>query len=115
MYFDNCKTTEECKETYKRLAKKMHPDMGGDKDAFQAMFDEYSDRVADLTAEPAYLSDEYINLARAVAGVVKAKKPEVYNTLEGVAKIAPSILSMFEDNRAKNINKFLGRLYENKD
>lgn len=111
MYFDNCKTIEECKELYKRLAKTMHPDMGGCTDDFQAMFDEYTEVVADMTAEPSFLSDEYVTLAKAVAGVVKAQKPEIYKTLEGVARFAPAVLSLFEDNRtAKNVNKFLGKL-----
>lgn len=111
MYFDNCNTIEECKELYKTLAKKMHPDMGGDADDFKAMFDEYSEAVADLQSEPAFLKDEYINLAKAVAGIVKTKKPEVYKTMEGVAKFAPTILSLFDNNKtAKNVNKFLGKL-----
>lgn len=28
-YFTNCRTAEDVKATYKRLAKKLHPDMGG--------------------------------------------------------------------------------------
>lgn len=111
MYFDDCKTMDELKSKYKDLAKKMHPDIGGDKDKFQRMLEEYTEAVEDITSEPAYLSDEYINLANALAGVVKAKKPEMYRAMEGVVKLAPSILSMFEGNKtAKNMNKFLGKL-----
>lgn len=111
MYFDKCENVEECKELYKKLAKSMHPDMGGSTDEFQAMFDEYTEAVADLTAEPSFLSDEYVTLAKAVAGVVRSQKPEIYKTLEGVAKFAPAVLSLFDNNRtARNVNKFLGKL-----
>lgn len=110
MYFDKCETLEECKALYKELAKKMHPDMGGDADEFKAMFDEYSETIADISAEPVYLQDEYVAVAKALAGVVRTKRPEIYRTLEGVAKVAPAILSLLEGKTAKNVNKFLGKL-----
>lgn len=112
MYFDECETIEECKALYKELAKKMHPDMGGDAGEFQAMFDEYSETIADMTAEPTFLKDEYVALAKAVAGVVRTEKPQIYRTMEGVVKFAPAILSLFEkeNKTARNVNKFLGKL-----
>ena len=40
-YFVNIETIEELKKVYKELAKKFHPDLGGDKEEFQAMNNEY--------------------------------------------------------------------------
>ena len=41
MYFDNCKTCEDVKRTYRDLAKRLHPDAGGDEEAFKKMAAEY--------------------------------------------------------------------------
>lgn len=40
-YFGNCKTIEDVKETYRKLAKKLHPDCGGDAEEFKKMTAEY--------------------------------------------------------------------------
>lgn len=40
-YFVNIETIEELKKVYKELAKKLHPDLGGNKEEFQAMNNEY--------------------------------------------------------------------------
>lgn len=42
-YFENCRTAEELKKTYRQIVKKLHPDMGGDEEAFKAMQKEYCD------------------------------------------------------------------------
>lgn len=41
-YFTNCKTIEDVKETYRKLAKKLHPDCGGDAEEFKKMTQEYT-------------------------------------------------------------------------
>lgn len=41
-YFGNCKTAEDVKQTFKDLAKKLHPDCGGDAEEFKVMMNEYS-------------------------------------------------------------------------
>lgn len=41
-YFANCKNIEDVKETYRKLAKKLHPDCGGDADEFKKMMQEYT-------------------------------------------------------------------------
>ncbi len=41
-FFQNCKTIDEVKATYKALAKQHHPDMGGNTATMQAINSEYS-------------------------------------------------------------------------
>ena len=40
-WFKDCHTCEDVKQTYKRLAKQLHPDCGGDAEQFKAMSAEY--------------------------------------------------------------------------
>jgi len=41
LHFANCYTPDELKTEYRRLAKLLHPDAGGDKAAFQELLIEY--------------------------------------------------------------------------
>ena len=41
-YFTNCKNIEDVKETFRDLAKKLHPDCGGDAEQFKKMMAEYT-------------------------------------------------------------------------
>ena len=40
-YFTNCKTEEQVKEAFTKWAKELHPDNGGDAEAFKQMMNEY--------------------------------------------------------------------------
>lgn len=42
-YFTGCKTAEDVKSLYRELAKKLHPDCGGNAEEFKAMMNEYRD------------------------------------------------------------------------
>ena len=47
-YFVNIETIEELKKKYKELAKKFHPDLGGNKEEFQSMNNEYDKLFKEL-------------------------------------------------------------------
>lgn len=47
-YFIGVETIEELKKVYKELAKQLHPDLGGNKEKFQAMNNEYDMLFKDL-------------------------------------------------------------------
>jgi hypothetical protein len=57
IYFKDCKTIEDVKATYKKLAKQYHPDLGGDTATMQAINNEYAYACAHIT-KGAGLSDE---------------------------------------------------------
>ena len=42
-YFRECRTIEDVKRVYRELAKKLHPDCGGDAEAFKSMQAEYTE------------------------------------------------------------------------
>ena len=49
-YFVNIQTIEELKKVYKELAKQLHPDLGGNKEKFQEMNNEYDKLLESLKA-----------------------------------------------------------------
>ena len=51
-YFEHCKTLEEAKATYKKLAKQFHPDMpDGDKVLFQKLDNQYREFITHALKE----------------------------------------------------------------
>jgi DnaJ-class molecular chaperone len=51
-YFTNCKTPEEAKMLYRKLARELHPDMkSGNKEAFQEMEQQYRNFIAESLSE----------------------------------------------------------------
>lgn len=57
-YFANCKTLDELKKEYRRLAMIHHPDHGGDTATMQAINGEYSEAFARLKAQHNAAADE---------------------------------------------------------
>lgn len=53
-YFTNCKTVEEAKKLYRRLAMENHPDRGGDLDTMKAINAEYDEFFNTFTARKSF-------------------------------------------------------------
>ena len=83
IYFKDCRTIEEIKAKYKQLAKRYHPDCGGDTETMQAINVEYAYACAHLikgenlsqeeTEEATRMSEEYravIELLIGLPGII---------------------------------------------
>jgi len=57
-YFKDCKTIDEVKALYKKLAKENHPDMGGDTATMQAINTEYSFACANVAKNEGMSNEE---------------------------------------------------------
>jgi len=57
-YFDNCKTIEDVKKLYRKLALEFHPDRGGNTETMQSINNAYSFAVAKLAKGTQFESDE---------------------------------------------------------
>jgi hypothetical protein len=81
-FFNNCKTLDEVKATYKTLAKQFHPDKGGDLETMQAINNEYSFICAKLA------KGENLTAEETEAAILDAEKYrealEKIITLEGI-------------------------------
>lgn len=58
-YFTNCKTLEDLKHEYRRLAKVHHPDVGGDTATMQAIVNEYDELFRVLKDKHNATADDY--------------------------------------------------------
>lgn len=81
-FFNHCKTIDEVKTTYKKLAKEYHPDCGGDTVIMQEINTEYAYACATIF-KGENLSDEEIN--------EKIKMSEEYRNVLGKIIILPNI------------------------
>ena len=71
MYFTNCKTLDELKAEYRRLAMKHHPDRGGDTATMQRINAEYETRFEELKHEYNASRDEEHQTNEAPADFIK--------------------------------------------
>lgn len=115
MWFENCETIEECREEYKKLAKQLHPDIGGNKEDFQRLGEEYEKKLRELQEEHPYISEAYVNLAQSLLEIAKTKYPNSFKKASTVAEVTPLLLGMFGETLSKNKKvktacEFLGKL-----
>lgn len=82
-YFTNCRTIEDVKKTFKELARRLHPDNGGDAEAFKAMMQEYGQAFERLK-----------NTHYNAEGKTYEKKTESTETPEQFAEIISKIIFM---------------------
>ena len=71
MYFTQCKTLDELKAEYRRLAMKHHPDMGGDTATMQAINAEYETRFEELKHQHNTTHDEAHQTTEAPADFIR--------------------------------------------
>lgn len=82
-YFNGCRTIEDVKKVFKELAKALHPDNGGDAEAFKAMMQEY---------QAAF--NRYKNTHTNAAGETYTSDKETTETPEQFAEIINKIIFM---------------------
>lgn len=58
-FFTNCRSLDELKAEYRKLAKKHHPDHGGDTETMQQINNDYAERFEILKAQHNASADEY--------------------------------------------------------
>lgn len=112
MYFDKHMTAEELHTRYKQLAKKLHPDIGGNESEFRQMQQEYEDRLNDLLnkkddKKQIISQEEYIMVLKLLLELARQRKPEIYAKTKIIANAAGDILSLFSNSQAQNISNIL--------
>ena len=84
VFFENCKTVEEAKKLYKKLAFENHPDRGGSNDIMQQINSEYSFFVAKYAKGTTEQINEEFNLAQ--------KFVDIINKLAGLEGIVVELI-----------------------
>lgn len=84
VFFENCKTVEEAKKLYKKLAFENHPDRGGSNDIMQQINSEYSFFVAKYAKGTTEQVNEEFNLAQ--------KFVDIINKLAGLEGIVVELI-----------------------
>lgn len=98
-YFENCKTVEELKETYKKLALKFHPDVYGEK-GNEIMKEIHKQlETATKNIDKAYYA-EFNNVDRVETPETRARKEE----LSKEAKTADNLFVLYWMNRLRPSN-----------
>ena len=108
MYFDEIEDTELLNDLYRELCKQLHPDRGGNADAFRLMRDEYEQRKAYL----AQMADMEAN----TDGLSMFLKVVVNKGIEVIYKANPQKTAAankkMKDFLEKNVGQLLGDLFK---
>lgn len=82
-YFSNCKTIEDVKRTFKELARKLHPDNGGNSEEFKIMMNEYK-----------IMFDRLKNIHQSKDGDTYKQKEESTETPEQFASAINAVINL---------------------
>ena len=82
-YFNNCKSIEDVKKTFKDLAKKLHPDNGGSDQEFKNMMQEYK-----------IVFDRLKNIHKTKDGETYQQKEESTETPEHFASAINAVINL---------------------
>lgn len=104
MYFDEIEDTELLNNRYRELCKQLHPDRGGNADAFRLMRDEYEQRKTEL----AQMADMETN----TDGLTMFLKAAVSKGVETIYKAHPDKVKKVNDLLSQNIGQLLGDLFK---
>ena len=83
MYYSGCHTIEDVKATFKKLVKQLHPDNGGDAEAFKAMMNEYTEAFKRLK-----------NVHKTQEGETYTARQESQETPEEFAELIEKLMRM---------------------
>ena len=104
MYFDEIEDTELLNDRYRELCKQLHPDRGGNADAFRLMREEYEQRKAVL----AQMADMETN----TDGLTMFLKLTVGKGMEAIYKAHPDKVKKVNDLLSQNVGQLLGGLFK---
>lgn len=108
MYFRKEDSASELHEKHKAWAKKLHPDAGGSQEEFQAMQQEYEDRLNALANNPEESHEgDYVLAIKFLLELAKEREPHLYRKAKAVANGVSSILDVFETPQTEAVNKIL--------
>ncbi len=106
-YFQHNLTATQLHDEYRAWAKKLHPDAGGDVGEFQAMQQEYEERLNDLAAAAKRDGDldDCVLIAKFLLELTKRKNPAIHKKIVSGAKDIGFILEMLGTTQAQTLNK----------
>jgi hypothetical protein len=108
-YFENLNTVEEVKEAYRKYAKEVHPDFGGDEEDFIELKNQYEAKLIsfDVKEYPEFTSPEITSISNQIK--ITLKKNRVENIKNGLkftaSEMAVGLVEVgFEKLQKKFIN-----------
>lgn len=104
MFFEECKTIEEVKKTYKALAMCLHPDKGGNAELMKKLNQEYENFIEKLEKKNAIDEDEafYLNLINDIFQFSNLKPTFDPAFIEGVWERYQNV-GRFSDSQKKSL------------